>query len=55
MYDANQQEIIKKTTAYYYDNNGNQLSQKVNYILPHHVNTNQMTGGNIQSSTACLR
>ena len=47
MYDKEEKEIMKKTTDYIYDHNGNELRQLASYILPHNMKMRQSTKGNI--------
>jgi RHS repeat-associated protein len=47
MYNTSGEELLEKTTAYLYDNNGNELRQRVNYIHPHSSDMRQVTGGNL--------
>ena len=46
MYNEEGEEILKKTTTYSYDDNGNQLSQSSSYIHPHTIEMRRSTKGN---------
>ena len=48
MFDAANKEVLQKTTAYYYDDNGNELRQNSSYIAPHSIKKSQSTKGSIQ-------
>ncbi|MEO3943964.1 RHS repeat-associated core domain-containing protein [Gorillibacterium sp. CAU 1737] len=51
MVDAKGQEILKKTTVYLYDANGNQISQKASYLRPSQSGKRPTTGGSIYGET----
>ena len=46
MLDAAGKEVLEKTTSYLYDDNGNEIRQKVSYLHPHNRDMRQTTGGN---------
>ncbi|MDR6553468.1 RHS repeat-associated core domain-containing protein [Paenibacillus qinlingensis] len=46
MLDAAGKEVLEKTTNFLYDDNGNELRQKVSYLRPHKRDMRQTTGGN---------
>ncbi len=49
MYGDKNQEILRKTVQYYYDGNGNNLSETASYIHPHKYKLRQVTKGSIYS------
>jgi RHS repeat-associated protein len=51
MYTTAGEELLENTTNYLYDNNGNELRQRVNYIHPHTYGMRQVTGGNLLGET----
>jgi RHS repeat-associated protein len=44
MLDASGNEVLEKTTTYLYDENGNEIRQKVAYVHPHTRSLHQTTG-----------
>ncbi|TBL71232.1 polymorphic toxin type 30 domain-containing protein [Paenibacillus thalictri] len=46
MLDAGK-KVLEKTTGYLYDENGNEIRQKVSYLRPHTKSMRQTTGGNL--------
>lgn len=51
MLDGNSQQLLEKTTTYLYDNNGNEIRQKVAYLRPHDRTMHQVTGGSAQGDS----
>ncbi|CAG7658638.1 RHS repeat-associated core domain-containing protein [Paenibacillus allorhizosphaerae] len=47
MQDDAGKKLLEKTTSYLYDDNGNELRQKVSYLRPHTRSMHQVTGGNL--------
>ncbi|CAG7658429.1 hypothetical protein ACFQI7_32580 [Paenibacillus allorhizosphaerae] len=47
MQDDVGKKLLEKTTSYLYDDNGNELRQKVSYLRPHKRSMHQVTGGNL--------
>lgn len=47
MYDEASKEVLQKTVMYYYDDNGNELSQVASYIHPHDMKLRQATRGTL--------
>jgi len=46
MMDGSGIELLQKTTTYLYDDNGNEIRQRVEYLQPHTRDKRQMTGAN---------
>jgi YD repeat-containing protein len=51
MYDSEGNELIQKTVAYLYDENDNEIRQRVSYLHPHDASMRQKTGGNPYGDT----
>lgn len=47
MYDEANKEILQKTVMYFYDANGNELTQLSSYIHPHNIKLRQATKGSL--------
>ena len=43
MYDDSDKEVLRKTVNYYYDDNGNELSNTASWIHPHDIKLRQYT------------
>lgn len=46
MYDENEKAVLRKTTSYLYDDNGNERREKVEYLLPYSSSIRQVTTAN---------
>lgn len=47
MYDDSKKEVLRKTVNYYYDNNGNELSNTASWTHPHNIKLRQSTKGSV--------
>ena len=51
MFDGSSKEIARKTTAYIYDNNGNQLKQSISHTLPNNTQLRPSIKGTAYGAT----
>ncbi len=47
MYDDSNKEVLRKTVNYYYDSNGNELSNTASWTHPHDIKLRQSTKGSL--------
>ena len=47
MYDGSNKEVLRKTVNYYYDGNGNELSNTASWTHPYNIKLRQATKGSV--------